>query len=117
VVTTPTIIHRPVVKRVKRSGSRTYSVSGSVQLGSSSAVAPAGSPNYETGTPVVLKVQIERYAGKKWRTYRTKTVINPGSKYTIRTKLRSGKFRARTVVTDGSDSTTRSAATKSFKVR
>jgi hypothetical protein len=117
IAATPTIIKKPVVKRVKRSGSRTYSISGSVRLGTPYSVQPASYSTYGSGTTVVLEVQIERYVRKRWRRYQTKRVNNPGSTYTIRTKLRSGKYRARTVVTGGSVATARSAATKSFKVR
>ena len=102
---------------MKRSGSRTYSVSGSVRFGSSSSVQPASYPTYASESPVVLEVQLERYVRKHWRVYKKVRVVNPGSSYKTRVRLRSGKYRARTVVTGGSAPTARSAATKSFRVR
>jgi hypothetical protein len=117
VVTTPTVINKPVVKRVKRSRSRTYSISGSVRLGSVAAVHPASYSAAASSAPVVLEVQIERYVRKHWRVYKKVRVVNPGSSYTTRAKLRSGKYRARTVVSGGSVPTATSAVTKSFKVR
>jgi hypothetical protein len=115
---TPTIVSKPIVKRVRTRGTRrTYSVSGSVRLGSVTRAASADSVSTAGATPVVLTVQIERYAKKRWRVYKKLRVVKPGSRYSIRAKLRSGKYRARTLVSGGSVPAAKSAATRSFTVR
>ncbi len=65
----------------------------------------------------MLEVQIERYARGHWRVYKRIHVVNPGSRYKTRARLRSGKYRASTVVSGGSVPAARSARTRSFKVR
>jgi hypothetical protein len=116
VVVTPTVLSKPTVKRVGRRGARrTYRISGSVTLGSVSASVPALSST-AAAEPVVLTIQVERYVKRRWRVYKKVRVVNPDSRYTIRTKLRSGRYRARTLASGGGVPAARSAATKPFRV-
>jgi hypothetical protein len=118
---TPTVVYKPVVKRRGKSSSRTYSLSGSVRLGSPAEapvmLASSGSAAAQAATPVLLEVRIERYVKKHWRVYKRIRVVNPGSRYSTRAKLRSGTYRARALVTGGNVPAGRSTTTKSFKVR
>ncbi len=94
---TSTVITKPVVK--KKSGTRTASVKGSVRVGSISGVTLA---SYSAATtPVVLKVCVQRHGRTKWSTYSTKLLFNPASKYATAFRLRTGKFRVRTLVSGG----------------
>ena len=126
IVTTPTIVKKPIVKR--KSNTHTYRVSGSVRLGSTATVAHTTvgaatvtpvlySAAAAASAPVVLTVQVERYAKKHWRVYKNIRVTNPSSSYTARTQLRAGKYRVRTLVSGGNVPAAQSATTKSFRVR
>jgi hypothetical protein len=109
-LSTPTVVTPPALKRKGKNHSwTTYSVSGSVRLASYATAA--------SRTPVVLEVQIERYVRKHWRAYKKVRVVNPHSRYTTRVRLRSGKYRARALVTGGGVPAARSRTTKNFKVR
>ena len=108
----------PVFKRKSKNHSGTaYSISGSVQIGSAGTVQSASHATAAARTPVVLEVRVERYVRKHWRAYKKVRVVNPRSRYTTRIRLRSGKYRARTVVTGGSVASASSRRTRNFKVR
>jgi hypothetical protein len=115
---TPTVINKPVVRRTNKShGRTTYSFSGSVQLGSVATVSSAAYSVAAASTQPVVEVQIERYVRKHWRVYKKVRAFNASSRYTTRAQLRSGKYRARTLVSGGSVPAARSTASKTFKVR
>ncbi len=115
----PTVVTKPAVRRVGKRSSHTYTVSGSVQLGSTAAaMSVAAAPIMNVASsPVVLEVQVERYTKKHWRVYRRVRVVNPSSTYKVRTSLKAGKYRARTVVAGGSVPAASSAATKTLRIR
>jgi hypothetical protein len=118
VVATPTVIDQPVVRRKGKTRSHTtYSISGSVRLGSAITVQSASDAASATRTPVVLEIQVERYVRKHWRVYKRVHVVNPGSRYATLVRLPSGNYRARALVAGGSVPTAKSTTTKSFKVR
>ncbi|MDP1794623.1 MAG: hypothetical protein Q8K63_10865, partial [Acidimicrobiales bacterium] len=113
-----TVVGKPVVKRTSRRRTRTtYSLSGSIRLGHPSGALSAPQSTFRPTTPVVAEIQVERYSRKRWRVYKRIRLTNPSSRYRASVRLRSGKYRARTLVTGGGVPAVKSRASKSFRVR
>ena len=108
----PTIVTKPVVARKNRLHKR-YRVSGGLRLGSVPWAAASLSPV----KPVVLAVQVQRLLHGTWTGFRTARIVNPSSRYATVVQLRTGVFRARTVVSGGTAPAAQSAWSKSLSVR
>jgi beta-glucanase (GH16 family) len=104
----PTTASKPRVK-IKNHARRTYNVSGAVRLGTTITLASV--------SPVTLRVQVQRLVHGKWRAYKTARIYKASSSYKTLVRLRTGKFRVRTLVAVGGKAAAASKWTKTFRVR
>jgi beta-glucanase (GH16 family) len=105
----PTVVTKPTVKRRNRAR-RTYNIAGAVRLSTATAAAASAAP-------VTIRVQVQRYTRGAWRAYKTARIYKLSTSYKTVVRMRTGKFRVRTLLAVGGTQVAASKWTKTVRIR
>lgn len=97
----PTVVTKPGVRKKSHT---TAQITGAFQVGTGSGITLASYVPVMTPTvtsPVTLRVLVQRWTRSKWRTFSTKTIVNPATDYSLSVQLKKGTYRVRSCVSGG----------------